>query len=266
MENPARPRHRPDDRVRPGRMAGLAAARAGRISRDMPLDATDVEMLDPFSDAVSRAFERVGPAVAGVQAARADGRPMGQGSGVLYTPDGYLLTNSHVVGRAERLTVSLATGRNLPATIVGDDPATDLAVLRVAGDGFEHAQFGSSSRLRVGQLVIAIGNPLGFQSTVTTGMISALNRDEGFTEFDDYIQTDAAINQGNSGGPLFNHKGEVIAVNSALQTSSTGDSNGNIGIGLTIPINDAKFVVLERNPIMWSRIRRPRSSSRIRAV
>src|SRR5689334_17795667 len=133
-------------------------------------------MLDSYSSLVADAYERVGPAVASITASNANGRPLGHGSGVLYTPDGYLLTNSHVVSAAAEFTAALTDGRELPATLVGNDPETDLAVLRLSGSGFAYAEFGASSTLRVGQLVIAIGNPFGYQATVTAGIVSALGR------------------------------------------------------------------------------------------
>ncbi len=164
------------------------------------------------------------------------------GSGFIISPDGLVVTNKHVVRNGISYTVTFSDGRQLPADLVEEADAYDLAVLRIrSNEKWTPVKLGDSDTLRRGDPVIAIGNPLDYQSTVTSGIISALNRDESFTEFDDYIQTDAAINQGNSGGPLFNLKGEVIGVNSALQTATT--SNGNIGIGLSIPINDAKFVV-----------------------
>jgi len=168
------------------------------------------------------------------------------GSGFIATTDGYVISNKHVVRNGISYTVTFADGRVYPADFVAQAEAYDIGVLKIRGSNetWPAVKLGDSDTLRRGDPVGAIGNPLGFQSTVTTGIISALNRDEGLTEFDDYIQTDAAINQGNSGGPLFNAKGEVIAVNSALQTATEGESNGNIGIGLAIPINDAKFTVL----------------------
>ena len=168
------------------------------------------------------------------------------GSGFIVTTDGYVVTNKHVIRNGISYTVTFADGRQYPADFVAQADAYDIGVLKIRSSNqtWPAVKLGDSDTLRQGEPVIAIGNPLGFQSTVTTGVISALNRDEGLTEFDDYLQTDAAINQGNSGGPLFNLKGEVIAVNSALQTATEGVSNGNIGIGLAIPINDAKFVVL----------------------
>ena len=141
----------------------------------MPLDALDQE-LDPYSAQVVHAFDRVGPAVVHVTAFGKDARPAGQGSGVIFTPDGYVLTNSHVVAGATRLRASLTDGERCEAALVGDDPATDTAVLRLSGSGLPHAQLGTSAGLRVGQLVVSIGNPLGFTCTVTAGIVSALGR------------------------------------------------------------------------------------------
>ena len=141
----------------------------------MPYDAIQPpeEALDPYSARVAHAFETVGPAVVHILA---EGRRTGTGSGVLFAPDGYLLTNSHVINGATRLTGSLTDGRQFEAARIGDDPAADLAVLRLQAAGLPHAAFGSSAKLRVGQLVVAIGNPLGFQATVTAGIVSALGR------------------------------------------------------------------------------------------
>jgi S1-C subfamily serine protease len=190
----------------------------------MPLDST-LPPLDPYSAQVTQAFDRVGPAVVHVTAFRADGRPAGQGSGVLFTPDGYVLTNSHVVAQAARLRAALTDGQDFEATLVGADPTTDTAVLRLSGNGLPHAALGRSATLRVGQLVVAIGNPLGFTCTVTAGIVSALGRTlrtraGGF--IDSVIQTDAPLNPGNSGGPLVNGAGEVVGINTATIAPAQG--------------------------------------------
>jgi serine protease Do len=176
------------------------------------------------------------------QAAEPD-KSIWYGTGFIVTADGYVVTNKHVVHNGVSFRVTLTSdGSQYPANLVAEAICCDIAVLKIRADRpFRPAKLGDSDTLRQGDFVIAIGNPLGFNSTVTTGIISALNRDFHFTPFDDYIQTDAAINEGNSGGPMFDAKGEVVGVNSALYTTAT--STGNIGIGLAIPINDAKFMV-----------------------
>jgi len=189
----------------------------------MPLD--DTSALDPYSARVVQAFDRAGPAVVHVAVLDAQGRPRGQGSGVIYTPDGYALTNSHVVAGAAKLRASLTDGRTTEATLVGDDPPTDTAVLRLAGDGLPHAALGRSADLRVGQLVVAIGNPLGFTCTVTAGIVSALGRTlrtRSGHMVDSVIQTDAPLNPGNSGGPLVAGDGTVVGVNTAMIAPAQG--------------------------------------------
>jgi S1-C subfamily serine protease len=180
------------------------------------------EALDPYSARVAHAFETVGPAVVHIHA---HGPRPGTGSGVLFTPDGYLLTNSHVVSGATSLFGTLTDGQQFEAKLVGDDPATDLAVLRLQAAGLPHAQFGSSAKLRIGQLVVAIGNPLGFQATVTAGIVSALGRtlrSPAGRLIPSVIQTDAALNPGNSGGALVDGQGRVVGINTAMINHAQG--------------------------------------------
>jgi S1-C subfamily serine protease len=194
----------------------------------MPLDATGVatsDELDPYSAQIVNAFERVGSAVVHIIALRADGRPHGQGSGVIFTPDGYVLTNSHVVAGAARLRAAFTDGQVLDAMLVGEDADTDTAVLRLAGNGLRFAELGSSATLRVGQLVAAIGNPLGFQCTVTAGIVSALGRTlrtGSGRNLESVIQTDAPLNPGNSGGPLVSGAGRVVGINTATIAPAQG--------------------------------------------
>ncbi|HEY7365485.1 MAG TPA: trypsin-like peptidase domain-containing protein [Methylomirabilota bacterium] len=210
------------------------------ISAEVPNEA---EVLDAYSRAVVSVVEQVGPAVvsiaAGSGAAPGRGERMGAGSGVLITPDGYVLTNSHVVHAAGRLEVTLTDGRTLGATMVGDDPATDLAVIRVSASGLPIATLGQSATLRVGQLVIAIGNPLGFQSTVSAGVVSALGRSlrgAAGRLIENMIQTDVALNPGNSGGPLVDSQGRVVGINTAIIALAQG-------IAFAIPVDTARWVV-----------------------
>ena len=213
--------------------------------------ATDAQALDAYSRTVINVVSKVGPAVVqvGVQKAVMARGPMGvmqrmaegAGSGVIFAPDGYILTNAHVVDGAQRITVTTADGHDLPAEVVGVDTDTDVAVVRVSvpsGQRLPAAKLGNSDRLQVGQLVVAIGSPAGLQSTVTTGIVSALHRTlPGFGGrlIEDIVQTDAAVNPGNSGGPLVNSAGEVIGINVAILQQTQG-------LSFAIPINTVNWV------------------------
>jgi len=212
--------------------------------------AEDLALLDAYSRAVVGAVDRVGPAVLHLQISGAKDGSGGAGSGVVFTPDAYVLTNSHVVSGARKIQATFPDGRSLAASLVGDDPDTDLAVLRLEGETPAFARLGDSRRLRVGQLVVAIGNPFGFQCTVTAGVVSALGRSlrtRSGRLIDSVIQTDAALNPGNSGGPLVTASGEVVGINTAIIGMAQG-------ICFSISASTVEFVAARL--IRYGRVRR----------
>ncbi len=236
-------------------LAGSVPDRTDSIYRnDVESRKDDAELLDAYSRAVTSVVARVAPAVVAINVEKNNSAPQqnseGSGSGVIIAPDGFILTNNHVVENVSRVSVVLTDGRTIEANVIGTDPATDLAVIRVHTNGLPISQLGNSDTLQVGQLAIAIGNPLGFQSTVSAGVISALGRSlrsRSGRLIENVIQTDVALNPGNSGGPLVNSRGRVIGINTAMIFMAQG-------ISFAIPVNTAKWVVGEL--VKLGRVRR----------
>jgi S1-C subfamily serine protease len=236
------------------RLSGEYLDAGGKRETHSPRSGSDEELLDAYSRAVTNVVEKVGPAVAAIRIFKGksgdDLKSEGAGSGIIIAPDGFILTNHHVIENTSELEVLLVDGRNFKAQIIGIDPPTDIAVVRVSANDLPAAELGDSDTLRAGQLAIAIGNPLGFQNTVSAGVVSALGRalrSRSGRLIENVIQTDVALNPGNSGGPLVDSRGRVIGINTAMIFSAQG-------ISFAIPINTAKWVVGEL--VTHERVRR----------
>jgi S1-C subfamily serine protease len=228
----------------------------GALLEEKRIEKTDEELLDAYSRAVVNVVKKVGPAVVAIGIKKTEsprrfgGESDGSGSGMIIAPDGFVLTNDHVVENTKSVEVTFTDGHTFGAEIIGTDPATDIAVVRVSGGRFPTVELGDSESLSVGQLAIAIGNPLGFQSTVSAGVISALGRalrSRSGRLIENVIQTDVALNPGNSGGPLVDSRGRVIGINTAMISMAQG-------ISFSIPVNTAKWVAGEL--VMRGKVRR----------
>lgn len=231
------------------RINGDAAESSGASPAKSPSIPSDADLLDAYSQAVIRVVKQVGPAVVSIANRRSESDG-GIGSGFLLTPDGFALTNSHVVSGHSRLTARTEDGDQIDAVVIGDDPTTDLALIRLAARDLPYVELGDSETLQVGQLVIAVGNPLGFQSTVSTGVVSALGRSMRGVEgrlIESIIQHTAPLNPGNSGGPLVDSRGRVAGVNTAIIQFAQG-------IGFSVPSNTARWVASEL--IVHGKVRR----------
>jgi len=208
-------------------------------------DTLDDSVLDSYSRTVSGVAERLLPSVAALRPQDRSGRPIGAGSGVIVSADGLLVTSAHVVARSEGGRAAFSNGEEARFSVVGSDPASDLAVVRAEGNGYQPARLGSTARLRVGQLVVAIGNPLGFEGSVSAGVISALGRNlpgspgTGQRLLGDVIQTDASLHPGNSGGALATANADVVGINTALVGPWVGQ-----GLGMAVPLNDANRAII----------------------
>lgn len=224
---------------------GLPQNGPGANPERLPTE-SDEAMLDAYSRTIVSVVEKVGPSVVSIGAKVQTVSPnslerAAAGSGVIITPDGFVLTNNHVIAQATTVEVGLTDGSTLSGHVVGADPATDLAILRVEANGLPAAELGDSDKLKVGQVAIAIGNPLGFQNTVSSGVVSALGRalrGQSGRLIENMIQTDVALNPGNSGGPLVDSRGQVIGINTAIVSTAQG-------LSFSIPVNTAKWVVGE---------------------